>query len=71
MQDRELKKGCQYWAEVIDQESGHLGKQIKVKFAGILFYDTETPSQSYYLSQLKIFREVKTEDNNVCKSNQI
>ena len=42
MKDSELKRDKVYWAEIIDKELDDLcGKQIKVKFTGILFRNIE------------------------------
>ena len=72
MKDSELKKDRIYWAEIIDPElKAILGKEIRVRFSGILFHNFDSPTEIFFLSQIKIFREVSAKENPSCNSNQI
>jgi len=58
MKDNELKLNKIYWVEIIDQSLKELfSRQMKCKFTGILFRSVENEKQTFFLSQLKIFRE--------------
>ena len=72
MKDSELKKDRIYWAEIIDPELKAIhGKEIRVRFSGILFRNIDSPSEIFFLSQLKLFREVSSKEYPSCNSNQI
>ncbi len=58
MKDSELKKDKVYWAQVIDEESPHFNKQLRLKFMCIRFRDIDDKHNCFYLSQIKIFREI-------------
>lgn len=59
MNDGALKNNTTYWAEITDKDLKELfGKQLQLKFTGIFFRGVEQPKQIYYLSQIKIFREI-------------
>jgi hypothetical protein len=86
MNDSELKINHIYWAEITDTALSELcGKEIQVKFTGILFRNVkylkpaaventdpiylrikisknEPVGSSFYLYQIKIFREVTAKE---------